>query len=336
MKIVVTGANGFIGTHLIRELAGRGRAQETVCLVRSPEKGEPLESWGVRLVLGDVRKKETLIPLCAQADLIFHLAARVDSRWRNASRIDFPRDNVEGTKNLLLACPPTVRRFIHLSSINSIERPPGDPCNAPLTEESPPHPQTPYGRSKWLAEEAVRQIATDKKMPYLILRPPSIVYGPGCKKSSGMAALIRSVAHGSLLTRLNFPGRMSIIHVMDLVEAVLDMGFSDRLENDTFFLCDEVGVTTVQIADEIARQLQVQRKRFDVPPGFLRLVNRLVSCLERVSRCSGMIPFPLLMVLRDQALVSSHKAHTVAGFTTKRSLAEGLRETIPWVLASKS
>jgi len=323
VKVAVTGAGGFIGRYLVRALLTQTSPQEISCLVRSPDQRADLESLGVRVVMGSLAEPGALADLCRDADVVFHLAARVRYGIHSSRDADFYADNVQGTIHLIEACPASVRRFIHMSSVNAVERAPADPCRTPLTEESLCRPQTPYGRSKLLSEEAVRRMAPGKNISFLILRPPSIVYGAGCNKKSGMAILIQAVSAGSLLTRINFPGRFSVLHVQDLIRETIRMGFLETLRNETFFLADEPPCSIPEISEEIARSLGLRRKPLVLPNGFYSAANRWLSPL---------MPFQILMLLRDQAAVSSEQARLLAGFSTRVSLSEGLKETIPWVL----
>lgn len=332
MGIAVTGAGGFIGAHLVTTLVAQHATRGIAGLVRTPQKAQELRDRGVRAVVGDLRDPECLAELCRDAEVVFHLAAAVPFGLRRASARELFITNVEGTQRLVQACPASVRRFVYMSTINAVERAPGDPCRLPITEESPCQPQTPYGRSKWLAEQVVRRAAAANAISFLIIRPPSLVYGPGGSPASGMARLIRDVASGHLLTSLDWPGRFSILHVRDLVEATVRLGLSPAFHNETFFLCDEPPVTLSELAEQIARVLGVPRRQRRMPRAVYGVADRLVTALMAIPPVASRIPFQLPMVLHDHAVVSSQKARAVAGFTTRVPLAEGLQETIPWVL----
>ncbi len=336
MTRFVTGGAGFIGGRLVRTLAARGLAASTICLVRTSAQAAALQPLGVRVVVGDLAAPAPWRQALDGVEIVYHLAACVRYGLRGAAGAPFDRENVEGTRALLESCPATVRRFIQMSTINAVERPPGDPATHPLTEESPACPQTPYGQSKWKAEQVVRQVAEAKRIPFLILRPPSLVYGAGCRRDSGMATVIQSVASRSLMTALNWPGRFSLIHVQDLVEATIALGGSATLANATFFLCQEPPVTLGELADAIASQLGIARRRVRLPGPLYAAANGACTLLAWVPGLGRRIPFQLLMLLRDQAAVSSQSARMLAGFTTRISLAEGLRDTIPWVLTAET
>ncbi len=336
MKILVTGATGFIGYHLVKELTARLNAKNIVCLVRSVTKAKNLEALGVSVLEGDLMEENSLHDICRDMEIVFHLAACVRFGVRDKSRVDFDSPNVKGTKNLLEACPKSVRRFIYMSSVNAVERPFGDPCISPLTEESPCHPHTLYGRSKLKAEKIVRKVAGSKKISFLILRPPSLVYGNGCNPESGMAKLILGVARHSFFTSIRFPGRFSLIHVKDLASATADMGLSDQCPNQTFFLADEPPVTLGEITKEIAFNLGIRCRQIRLPRSVFHIADLFTRLLLQLPLIGSKIPFQLLMLLHDEAAVSSTKIRLKARFQTHVPLKEGLKDTIPWVLNSKT
>ena len=296
MRIAVTGATGFIGRHLVSALLQREKPEQICCLVRSSEQAARLQALGIRTQLGDLQDAHSLKTLCSGADLIFHLAACVRYGVAVHRTTDFHAINVQGTSNLLQACAPTTQRFIHMSSINAVERRLGDPCRSPLTEESPCHPQTPYGRSKLASEEAACRLAAEKGIPYLILRPPSIVYGRGCSADSGMATLIRMAASGSVIARIPFPGRFSILHVQDLAEGTVNLAFSDQHKNETFFLADEPPRTCAEICSEISAQMKRGPRPLQLPRFLFSAANTFIRWAAPIPGAARVIPFQLLML----------------------------------------
>lgn len=174
--ILVTGANGFVGSHLVRyllELKKREQGDdEIVCLVRSTSDLSSLKGLNVKLVLGDLRDPETLRKAVTGARYIFHLGAELYT----ASKNQFLETNREGTRNLLEAAvihaKDSLERFLYVSS-QAAAGP--APDMVPITEEqSPPPPVSWYAQSKLEAERIVLEHAS--RIPVTIVRPCS-VYG---------------------------------------------------------------------------------------------------------------------------------------------------------------
>jgi len=150
-----------------------------------------------------------------------------------------------------------------------------------------------------------------------------------------MARMIQGVAKRSVLLSVNFPGRFSVVHVKDLAEGTVRLAFSDQWKNEIFHICSEPPHTLREITREIANQLGVSLTERNLPRLFYKVANGIVSGMTHVPGLGRLVPFQLLMLLRDQAALSSEKAKDRAGFQARISLSEGLRETIPWVLEDR-
>ncbi|MGH7580741.1 MAG: NAD-dependent epimerase/dehydratase family protein, partial [Gemmatimonadales bacterium] len=140
MKALVTGATGFVGSHLVEALHRRG--DEVTALVRSPAKAAALGPLGVRLVAGDLDDRDSLARAVRGQDLVFHVAGLVAAR----SEGEFMRCNRDGTAHLLAAGTAAgISRFVLVSSMAA-----GGPASPgrPLTGAEPPRPVTAYARSK--------------------------------------------------------------------------------------------------------------------------------------------------------------------------------------------
>ena len=171
MRVFVTGAAGYVGTAVVKELLERGH--EAICLVR--DKALQLDCADdprVEVVRGDLLNPGTYREALADADAVIHLVGII--REKPSAGVTFDRVHVEGTRRLLEACkdaqfPAAGKRFVHMSALGS--RP-----NAP----------TEYFRTKWAAEELVR----GSGMPYVIFRP-SVIFGPGDEFVNMLAGLVR-------------------------------------------------------------------------------------------------------------------------------------------------
>jgi dihydroflavonol-4-reductase len=200
----VTGANGFIGAQLVRELIARG--EDVHCLARRAIAAQRLKSLGARVYSGDVTEPESLAAPVAKADTVYHLAGAVRAR----SATEFLRTNQAGVANVLDACrrrttPPTV---VIVSSLAA--------AGPSRTEEEPPQPVSNYGRSKRAGE--LEAVARAGEVPITIIRPP-IVMGAGDAVGITLFRMIDSM-HLHLV-----PGwrrsKFSVVHVGDLVSALI-------------------------------------------------------------------------------------------------------------------
>jgi nucleoside-diphosphate-sugar epimerase len=182
MKALVTGSNGFIGSHLVEALVRLGWSVR--CLVRSTSNRRSLDGLDVECVIGDSRDKESLRPAVRGVDYVFHLAAVIDAPdWAT-----FYEANTRGTVNLIEAVleeNPGLRKFVFVSSIAAQGPSPG---GRPANEGDECAPDSDYGRSKRLAEEAV--LAAGAKIPVTIVRPPNVL-GPRQKELFQSIKLIR-------------------------------------------------------------------------------------------------------------------------------------------------
>ena len=164
MKILITGATGFIGRHLTTALS---KTYPIKCLARKTSDISYLRDLNVEITIGDLLDKDSLPPALYGIDLIYHLAGEVYSRHKT----DYYKGNVLATKNLLEACRnKNVKRIIFLSSVGVYK-----PIftKTLLTEESECEPITYYGKTKLDAEELIK----NSNIPWVIVRAP-VIYGP--------------------------------------------------------------------------------------------------------------------------------------------------------------
>jgi nucleoside-diphosphate-sugar epimerase len=226
----VTGAAGFVGRHVCRQLRERGDDVRAVVRRADPE----LTRLGVRVWVGDLWHDEILREAIGNADVVIHCAG--DPRFGNGPH--YHRTNVELTERLLHTAQhhaPGLRRFVFVSTIGAIDRAKDDPCAAPLTEDSPAFPSSDYGRSKLEAERVVR----DSGLAFTIIRP-ALVVGDDMREDSHFAVFAKQALSGALVARIAWPGAFSVVHVDDLADALLTAATHPNATGQTLFCASDV------------------------------------------------------------------------------------------------
>ncbi|MET9902955.1 NAD(P)-dependent oxidoreductase [Streptomyces sp. NPDC006446] len=323
MRVLVTGATGFIGRRLTRRLVARDH--EVTAIVRSTSYLGALPR-SVRLVRGDLTDGTGLAEAVTGVECVLHVAGVVKAPHADG----FDRVNAAGTRRLgeHLAALPSPPRMILCSSLAAAG--PSVP-GRPRREEDPPGPVSRYGRSKLAGEQALRELAPD--LGTVVVRPP-IVYGPG--DPAFIPALAAMVRAGVAPRPVSGTCRYSLVHVDDVcaaLEAVMERGgtlsrddpaagvytISDRVEHSWDSLC-------AAVARAMGRRSPVV---VPVPPP---AVHGVAWLLETVARLRGPHAFPAAN--RDKAAegrcaawtCSADKAARELGFTAAVPLDVGLAE----------
>lgn len=245
MRIVVTGASGFIGQTLCPAL--RARDHEVVALERA--------------ATGDLAGYEGWPVHVAGADAVVHLAALAHSRGLAEARLRAV--NVDAALALGRAAAAAGARMLLMSSVKVLgEETPGPPFDA----MSSPAPQDAYGRAKAAAEAALRAVPG---LSLTVLRPP-LVYGPGVK--ANFLALMRAVARGWPLPLASIRNHRSLVYVGNLADAVIRCLESPLAVGRTYGVTDAAPLSTPALCRALGAALGRPARLFPCPPALLELV----------------------------------------------------------------
>lgn len=214
-KILVTGAAGFIGSHLVDLLlAEKEKVSRLRLLIRGTDSLENLPSKNFDIVRGDIADRDFVKMAMNGVEVVYHLAAKIDfdGTWS-----EYKETNVDGTANLLDACKKgKVRKFINFSSIGVFGLPAGVGDILGWDEDHPKTYSNLYGRSKWEAEKLVMKAHEKKGIPYVTIRPAS-VYGP--REKGPTYELYKVIKNNRFLPIGNGENKMHYVYVADLVKA---------------------------------------------------------------------------------------------------------------------
>jgi dihydroflavonol-4-reductase len=319
VRFLVTGANGFIGSHLTRTLLVRGH--EVRALVRRTSDTSLLQGLPLDLAYADVTEADSLAPAVKGVACVFHLAGATAA----ADATTFDCVNRIGTMNVLEAVRKhngTVRRFVLVSSAAAAG--PSD-AGEPKTEDAAVAPVSRYGHSKLAAERVVRQLAGG--VTTTVVRPP-IVYGSGDAVTMSFFKLIKQRI---VLCLLGPEQWLSFIHVRDLVEGLLLAAMRDAGCGETFNLTGpEVG-TAVQFQQAIAAAMNVRTVSVPVPRQLLRLAGASSDVLHRsLGRPSTFSSDKVRDALQKGWVLSGEKAQRLLGFEPVVGFQEGIQEALSW------
>jgi nucleoside-diphosphate-sugar epimerase len=310
-NILVTGATGFIGGHLLPVLHKKNLQITLAVRNDLPEKLNP--DYKVFNV-GEIEENTDWTEALKEVDTVIHLAARAHQLNDQAinPEAEFLRINCEGTKALVKqAIASGVKHFIFISSIGAM----GTLSEQILTEKSPCHPDSPYGRSKLQAEQALIELCQNSPMTWTILRP-TLVYGIG--NPGNMERLMKLVKTGFPLPLGSIKNRKSFVYVGNLVDAIITCINHPNAKNQTFIVSDGDDLSTTDLIRRLGKALRKSPLLLPVPAELLRLTTKLLGKADIGDRLLGSLQ------------VDSSKIRQMLDWTPPYTVDQGLQATADW------
>jgi len=321
MTILVTGGTGFLGSHVVEQLARSGR--KVRALVRTTSDTSFLRSLaGVELASGSVEDASSVREAARGATGIVHAAGLVKAR----SRDEFMRTNLGGTENLLQAAlenRATLTRFVLVSSLAALRPSQGD--GEPIPEDAEPRPVTDYGRSKLAAEQAA--LAKRAELPLVILRPPAI-YGP---RDREILAFFKSIKLGILPLLGPTRNKLSMIYGEDCAAACI-AALGAPVASGSAYHVDDGAVHTMQELIEMTEAAMGRRARlrFHLPRRLVATAALGAELYGRATDRAVMLTRDKLNELFEQWVCDGARARGALGWEPRVSFDDGIQRTVRW------
>lgn len=312
MKVLVTGASGFVGRRVCTALVTAGH--EVVAPVRSGIARAPMPPGVTVEAVDDPLSATALTPIVAGADAVIHLAARVHVMMETASNplAEFRRINVEGTRAVADAAQAAgARQIVFVSSIKVN----GEGRDEPYSEADDPRPTDPYGQSKLDAERVIRSLAPG--LSWTIVRPP-LVYGPGVGGNFRRLLRLAGLAGRWPLPLGGIDNLRSMIFVDNLADALVTAISHPAARQRTFLVSDDHDVGLSELLRRLATALGGRPRLFRAP---VRLLEQAGSLLGRQADLDR-----LLGTLR----IDCRSIRSALGWRPPVELGNGLALTAQW------
>ncbi len=272
-RVLVTGADGFIGSHLAEALVRAGADVRAFCLYNSNgslgwlDQSEPQIRGAIEPRLGDIRDARFVEEACAEMDVVFHLAALIAIPYSYQAPESFLDTNIRGTFNVLEAVRRQgCRRLVHTSTSEVY----GTPAVLPITENHPLQGQSPYSASKIAADKLCEAYACSYDLPVVTLRPFN-TFGPRQSARAVIPTILAQLLSGARVLRLgSLAPRRDLTFVSDTVEGFLAAGGIPDLEGRTIQLgsgrADSIGDVVATILKVLALDAVVEEEPARVRP----------------------------------------------------------------------
>lgn len=279
-KVMVTGATGFVGAHLLKSLIAKERFDAIPC-VRRATVGTP--GMDNAVLVGDINGTTDWKEALSDVDVVVHVAARAHVGKESVENplILYRQVNVDGTLNLARqAAKAGVQRFIFISSIGVN----GNVNTRPFTVSDVPDPREPYAKSKWEAEQGLWDIQQKTGMEVVVIRPP-LVYGPGAPGNFGK--LVTWVERGVPLPLGSIHNRRTLIGIDNLVDLIICCICHPAAANQVFLAGDAEDLSTSALLRQVAVAQGRSARLIPVPAKLLTLLFLLLGKRAMAQRLFG-------------------------------------------------
>lgn len=316
---VVTGANGFVGSHLVDYLLEKN--YEVRCIVRKSSNLRWLEGKNVKIIDCGLKDIEGMSSALNGAAYIYHVAGVVKSKTPEG----YFKGNVDNTQALLVAAvknADTIKKIVIVSSLTAVG--PSSEEN-PATEKTACNPITTYGKSKLAQEELAKSFMN--KLPITICRAPA-VYG---ERDTEIFIFFKTFQRG-LMTSIGFNRKLvSLIHVRDLVEGFYFAAVSEKSSGEIYFITAEKFVTWQEVGSITSKIMDKKPIKIAVPHFVVYIVAAIAQFMSYFSNKPATLNLEKAKDITQTAWIcDASKAKKDLGFIASIGLEEGIRRTVEW------
>jgi len=324
MKILVTGATGFIGRHLVKELVRR--RHDVTCLIRDINKIKYFKKLDVKTVHGDLFDEDSLKKAVKKKDIVYHLAA--EGNLSANSEEDFKkffRVNAEGTRKILEAVrkygKKDIKKIVCFSSTAAVGL-----KSKPVDETTKPKPISPYQRSKFQAEKIAENYFKKYKMPVCIVRP-SMVFGPYSIKSE-ILKMCKFIKKGIFILFNNGYNAIPLAYVEDVVNGTIIVGEKGK-PGEIYFLTWDKVYTMNDIVSSISKAMNKKPfilripKFFSIPLAYIHQKTAIIF---------GFIPWITVERIKSMTTNRIFKVDKLKklGYKPNSNLDKAIEKTVKW------
>ncbi len=320
MKVLVTGASGYLGGRIISKILEEGH--EVVGLVRETSNREGLPK-NIEIKEADLFDIPSLENAVQGVNVVIHLAAYFDF-YPSDEDLMF-KVNVEGTTNLMNACVgTTVERFIYCSTTETM----GGIRFPPANEDTELRPDFSYGESKIQAEGAIRDITADTGLAHIIIRPTGIM-------GEGDLYVMYEVAHELLHGKVfalprDMSAQFMYTHIDDVVSGFVAALTPMGALNNTIILCPDESMSWGEFVDVMTERLGVKPPRLRVPGIVAKLGMMMLSPFKNRKKMTFFWHGKAVDMMLAERVYTNEKAKRLLGWTPQVTMTEGYQRAIDW------